>query len=254
MLLAVDAIPNTDLIAGYVSKIKLQFEDSFKPISRAAGANTDKGLLTSGARYRFSENTDVGAINYYSFDVINIFYAEANTVTYLTENIPLSLSAQFTDQRSIGSEAIGDFDTYSIGAKAVISYRGLVFSLAGTKTDDVRIRAPYGGSPSFLSLMLDDFDRADEEAWLLGLSYDFGLIGLQGLSASMKYAEGYTPDSGANASADQSEFNITLDYRPTIFGFNGLWLRYRYAKLDRDTGGIDVSNNRFIVNLEIPLL
>lgn len=256
MLRGFDYIPQVDFIGGYVSKIKLQNQDSFKPISRATGADdTDEGLVMAGARYRFNENTDIGAINYYSFDVLNIFYSEANYLTFLTEDIPVSLSAQFTDQRSVGSEAIGSFDTRTAGISASTSYKGFVLTLAGTKTDDNDgIRSPYGGRPSYISLMLEDFDRADEEAWLVGLSYDFSNIGLDGLSAFMNYAEGNTPDSGVNASPDQTEFDITVDYRPPFIPFDGLWIRYRYANLQRDGDGLDRTNNRFIINLDIPLL
>ncbi len=251
-----EVIKNVIFIGGYVSKIKLRPNDSFKPISRVLGdEDSNEGLLIAGARYLFNEDFDIGAISYYSFDVLNTFYAETNYLTYLTEEIPVSLSAQFTDQRSIGSEQAGRFDTRTGGARAAISYKGFILTLAGTKTNDNQsILSPYGGKPTYLSLMLDDFDRVDEEAWLVGLSYDFSSIGIEGLSAFMNYAEGYTPDSGQNASPDQKEFDITIDYRPPFIPLNSLWLRYRYGNRDREGDGVDRTDNRFIINFDIPLL
>ena len=77
--------------------------------------------------------------------------------------------------------------------------------------------------------MIKSFNRADEDAWLVGASYDFARIGLPGLSSFINYAQGYTPDSGANGSPDQSEFDITIDYRIQSDWFKGLWLRGRAA-------------------------
>jgi len=203
-----------------------------------------------------NEYSNFGAINYYSFNVINIFYTEANYLININKDIPLKLSAQFTDQQSIGDESIGNFDTRTGGVKASISYRGVVLTAAGTITDSENgISSPYGGRPSYLSIIVKDFDRADENAWLLGLAYDFSFIGINGLSAYTNYAQGYTPDSGNIASPDQSEWDITIDYRPEIPILEGLSLRYRRAKINQHgTGAIDLVDNRFIINWEIPLL
>jgi hypothetical protein len=252
-----NAIPNVDFITGYVNKMKSRGSDSFIHISSRAGATgTNDGLYMVGGRYRLNENSNFGAINYYSFNVMNIFYAEANHIINSRKEIPINLAAQFTNQQSIGDENIGNFNTNTGGIKASISYKGTVLSVAGTITDkDSRIRSPFGGRPSYISLMFEDFDRADENAWLVGLSYDFSFIGLNGLTAYTNYAEGYTPDSGNAASLDQSEFNITFDYQPKISFLEGFKLRYRYAQLNQDgTGAIDKTENRIILKWEIPLL
>ncbi|HIF52143.1 MAG TPA: outer membrane porin, OprD family [Thiotrichaceae bacterium] len=251
-----NALPKVNFIGGYVSKMKTRNSDSFKHLSSIAGATgTNDGLFMAGARYRINKHTNFGAINFYSFNIMNIFYTEANHLIKITDNIPLKLSAQFTDQRSIGNENIGNFDTRTGGVKASISYRGAVLTAAATITDKhAGIRSPYGGRPSYLSIIVKDFDRADEDAWLMGLAYDFSYIGLDGLSAYTNYAEGITPDTGSAASPDQSEWDITIDYRPQIPILEGLWFRYRRAEIDQDgTGAIDLVDNRFILNWEIPL-
>jgi outer membrane porin, OprD family len=252
-----NAIPKVDFIAGYIDKMKTRNSDSFKHLSEIAGATGSKdGLVMAGARYRYNDNSNFGVINYYSIDIMNIFYTEANHLINITNDIPLKLSAQFTDQRSIGSEDIGRFDTRTGSVKASISYHGAVLTAAASMTDDNSgIRSPYGGRPGFLSIMIEDFDRADEDAWLIGLAYDFSYIGINGLSAYTNFAKGYTPDSGSIASPDQSEIDITIDYRPEISFLKGMWIRYRYANLDQNgAGAIDKVDNRIILNWEVPLL
>ena len=87
------------------------------------------------------------------------------------------------------------------------------------------------------------------------MAYDFSFIGINGLSAYTNYAKGYTPDTGSAASPDQTEWDITIDYRPEMPILEGLWFRYRHAEVDQDgPGAIDLTDNRIILNWEIPLL
>jgi len=75
------------------------------------------------------------------------------------------------------------------------------------------------------------------------------------LTAYTNYAEGYTPDTGSIASPDQSEWDITVDYHPEFLPLKGLWLRYRRVDIDQDgPGAIDITDNRIILNWEIPFL
>ena len=141
------------------------------------------------------------------------FYGEANAVWKFGEDFALRLGTQYTGQDSIGDEIGGEFDTSVYGGKIAVSYRNAIVTAAFSSTDDSRILNPYGGYPGYLSLMLQSFNRAREDGWLLGLSYDFSRVGLPGLSGFLNYADGNTPDGGSLASPDQTEFNLTVDYR-----------------------------------------
>ena len=59
-------------------------------------------------------------------------------------------------------------------------------------------------------------------------------------------------DRGSRASADQKEFDLTVDYR---FGDvpQGLWIRARTAFVDQDGDGQDSQDYRLIVNYSVPL-
>jgi len=250
-------LKNTDFIVSHVTRMKTRNASSFKYISEVAGyKNTEKGLTMGGARYKFSQGNDIGAISQYAWDLWNTVYAETNTTWEPTEQTDIRLSLQYTDQRSVGDELDGDFDTYVFGGEVNVSNRGAILTLAFSSTDsDSKIRNPFGGYPGYLSLMVKDFYRADEDAWLVGLSYDFSHLGLDGLSSFFNYANGDTPDSGAAASPDQDEFDITVDYRFKKDFLKGMWLRLRYAYVDQDgPEGIDVTDFRVIVNYELPIL
>ena len=253
------SIPNLGLIAAHVTKIKKRNAVSFVPISEAAGfGGTNKGLTMAGFYYRVTDDIKFGAINQYAWDFMNTFYTEGHTLFSLTDEIPLRLAAQFTRQNSVGDKLDGDFYTHHFGTTAAISYRNATFSFAYSSTDkDSGIRKPFGGSPSYLSLMVKDFDRAGEDAWLVGGSYNFSRWGLPGLSGFVKYVWGDTPESGGSASPDQEELDLTLDYRITKGRFDGLWFRFRMAFLDQDEGfaeSQDIEDIRVIVNYDLSAL
>jgi hypothetical protein len=238
-------------------RIKKRDASNFVSMTEAAGLDgPDRAVSTAAARYTFSNGANVGLINHYGRDFMNIFYTEINSRARPILGLGLQFSAQFTSQNSVGDELGGDFDTRTRGAKLAASYGGLVLNLAHTSTDtSTGIQSYWGGKPSYLSLMVKDFDRAGEDAWLVGLSTDFRFWGENGLSGFINYAWSDTPDRGSNASPNQSEFDLTLDYKPESGLFKGLWFRLRGAFVDQDgSGSTDLQDIRFIANYDFSIL
>jgi len=238
-------------VAGHVTRVKLLDSDSFVPLSAAAGfADTNEGVTFAGARWNLDEDTNLAVINFASWDFLDIAYAEASKVVHLHPDVSALGSLQATYQGSIGDELGGESGTYHVGARISMSYRFAMLSVAYSYTDeDAPIRSPYGGSPSYLSLMLSDFDRAGERAWLTALSYTLGRFGLPGVGFNIKYANGI----GAGGDADRDELDVTIDVKPDRVFVPGLWFRFRYATLDGDDG-VTREDVRFILNYQIDLL
>jgi len=247
-----------DYIVGHLTKFKDYDSDDFVDMSEAAGAfETNKGLTLAGARIPLSDDCNVGAIDYYGWDTFNTFYAEATYHKVLMEGLDLRLSGQFTYQSSVGHELVGDFDTTHFGAKGAFAWRGAIITLAGSITgDDAGIRKPWGGSPSYLSIQRFDFDRANEKAVLLGLSYNTDYFSSLGLSSFINIAHGCDaedPSTGANL-PDHTEYDITIDCKPPHGFLEGLWIRARYNYVDIEGNDDTVRDFRIIVNYTIPLL
>ena len=246
-----------EFVAAQVTHMKRRNSDNFEPMSRAAGLQgTDEPVTVAGSRYNFSDSVNLGFINLYAWDFMNTFYTEGNTGWQVTEGLALGFSAQYTNQKSVGDELDGVFDTSVYGAKAGATYRGATLSFAFSSTDnDSRIRSPFGSYPGYLSLMIEDFNRAGEDAWLVGLAYDFSQAGLPGVSGFLNYAEGYTPNSDSTGLPDQRELDLTLDVRATQAPWDGLWLRLRHARVDQNGNfANDVRDWRVILNYKLPLL
>ena len=261
-----------DFIVGQVTDIKRRDSESFISMAEAAGVgdpdrggrvgdldssdnDSDRGTSMAGARYNFSDNTSIGAINYYTWDTFNIFYSEFNILKEWNDVFASRVFMQFTHQDSIGEELIGKFSTNHYGVRVRTSYKNTILTLAGTNTGTGRaILSPFGGRPSYLSLMRQDFDRANEVGVLVGLSHDFSSIGLHGLSAFTNIAWGNNAENSDTREnlSDITEYDFTVDYRPNIGVLNGIWLRARYAYVDFE-GGEDTQDTRIILNYEIPL-
>ncbi len=118
------------------------------------------------------------------------------------------------------------------------------------------IVSPYGGSPGYVSLMLSDFTRASEEAWLIGLSYDFRDFGWDGLTGYLNYTRGTGARDAGNGGSlpDVDEVDLTLDYRFQQGRLQGLWLRVRAAFSNDQIGSSRADNIRLIINYEFSLL
>lgn len=245
-------------IAGYVSKIKRKNEDEFIAMSEAAGiANSDDGVVMAGARYQTDSGVYGGAIMQRTEDAFDTLFAKGHYPLFSTETSKLMGFLQYTHQASQGDELLGEFSTSLLSAKLELQRGPITYKLGLSTTDDeAGIRKPYGNPANYLSIIVEDFDRAGEDAWMLGLAYDFKQVGIGKLSAFTTYVSGNTPDSGAVASPDQSELDFTVDYRIAEGALKNVWLRARAALVDQEEsqGGNDFLDVRFIANYSLDLI
>lgn len=242
-------------IAGHVTKMKQRDSESFNSMSEVAGSNGRKrGTSMAGARYRFNDDENIGAINYYTWDTFNIFYTELNLTQGWTDKFATKFSGQFTHQKSVGDELIGEFDTHQVGFQARTSYRNAKFTLAATNTgSDSAIKSPFGGRPSYLSIQIQDFDRANETGVLAGFLYNFEDFNLPEIQFFTNLAWGYNAEDSETGDdlPDQAEYDFTLDYKIDSGVLDGFWLRARYAYVDFE-GGESIEDKRIILNYSLP--
>jgi hypothetical protein len=242
---------------GYLDKVKLRNANEFVSMSKAAGVDgASHGMFYGGVRISPLENIHLGAINYYVEDTINIAYAELDYLYSFNDDLAIRARAQFSHQQSVGNDDLtgSSFDTWVLGGRIAMSYRNFTLSAGFTTTDsEMEIQNPFGSYPGFVSLMRRNFNRAGEDAWQVGVAYDFARLGLVGWSAFANYAEGYgARDSETRESLpNEREFNITVDYKPKSGFLGGFWLRLRGAVVETDQTSTDL---RVIFNHELPVL
>jgi hypothetical protein len=245
-------------VVGYISEMKKRNEETFQSMSEGAGiSDKERGMLTAGARYYLTPELPIAAIDYYVEDVWNIFYTEAIHKAKLTEDVGNTLSMQLADQRSAGDDLLRgeEFSTGFFGIQNAVSYRSVTLKLAYTRNDSGGdIRSPYGTYPGYNSSIVEDFNRAGEKSWQVGLGYNFGRLGLKGLGISLAHVHGNEAinEDSKEAISDKQENDVTIDYKFEEGTLNGLWLRAR-AGLVEEEGRGTTEDYRIIVNYEIPI-
>lgn len=244
---------------GYITKIKERNSDRFVWMSQDAGADVKRGVVVGGGNVSYKGFT-FGAIDYYSDDIINIFYTEGSYKLPVTDRLGFLFSAQFTDQRSVGEDLLTgySFETNQFGMKADMSYGGGILTLAYTRNSKgADLQNPWSGYPGYTSVQVQNFSNAGENAFMVKLSYDFSGLGLEGVAAYARFVHGWgmvEPSTKAPV-PNENEFDADIQWRPQWKFLKGLWFRVRYANVHQYEGPKNTINDfRVIVNYDLPLL
>jgi hypothetical protein len=254
-----EGVPKLNYGFGYIDKIKPRNSDRFISMSRAAGAEVNRGVVGGGVNVAFPAFS-LGVIDYYSEDIINIGYAEAKYTVSITERVGLVLSAQFTDQRSVGDDFLtgNAFSTDQAGVKADMNYGGSIFTLAYTRdSTGADLQNPWSSCPGYTSVQVQSFNRAGEAAFMIRGSYDLSRLALKDLATYALWVHGWgAVDPVTKAEVyQQDEYDLDLQWRPKFGGLQGLWFRVRYAHVDqRGVSDATINDFRVIVNYDLSLL
>ena len=236
---------------GYFDSIKERNSDEFVSMAEDAGADVERGVFTAGVIYENGKKFSIGAIDYYSPDIINIAHAEAKVELPLSADVRPRLAVQFTDQRSVGDDLLeGDsFSTQQFGIKADLPVKKALFTIGYTNiTDGAGIKNPWSGNPGYTSVQVQEFNRAGESALILRVGYEFPWV--EGLSAYALAVFGTTPDPAGQYRQDEYDFN--LQWVPPKGFLKGLSLRVRYAIAEQHGGDVDtLTDFRAICNYVI---
>ncbi len=247
--------------AGYIDKIKTQNDSTFQSMSQAAGAQVARRVFAGGLIFSYG-NFQIGGINYYSPDIINIGYGETRYTLKITALLGVLFSAQFTDQQSVGANLLNgsSFHGTHWGLMTDISYRNGILTLAYTNTSTgANMLSPWSSYPGYTSVQVKNFDRAGEEAFLIRGSLNFARFGLEELTSYAAWVDGWGAVNPADNSPvfQQDEYNLDLQWIPKGKFLKGFWFRGRYAHIDSREGnstGFPINDVRFIINYDFPLL
>jgi hypothetical protein len=254
-----DGAPQLVYGGGYILKIKEKAAENFIGMSEKAGATAQRGVAVLGCRYSHG-GFSLGAIDYYSDDIINIGYAETSYTMMFPDELGVRFAAQFTDQRSTGGNLLTGsyFSTSQVGVKADVSYRAGIISLAYTTVSSgYNLQKPWSDNPGYTGAMVTDYNKAGTETITAKLSYDFRRIGLESLSAYLLYAHGWgMVDQTTKAPLpDENEFNADLQWRPKLPYLSGLWVRGRYGVVHQYEGSKQYTHDgRIFVSYDFQLM
>src|SRR5213075_2879013 len=138
---------------GYFYAIKERNDSEFVSMAQDAGADVQHGVWSGGALYQ-NGKFNIGAIEYYCDDVINIAYAESNLEVPLADDWKLRFAGQYVDQGSVGDNLLQghSFSGHQFGIKVELPIRKSMFAAAFTKSSGiVNLQARWTGSPGYTS-------------------------------------------------------------------------------------------------------
>ena len=122
---------------GYVWRMKPRDSNDFISMSSQAGAPGDsEGLILTSIKLTPIKDLVIYGGNFYVPDVFNTAFGKAEYLIPLAKDLGLQFGVQFTDQRSVGDDRIGDFSTWNFGAGARLLWRGLTLGVATHFTGD----------------------------------------------------------------------------------------------------------------------
>ena len=253
-------------LAGYLWKIKPRNSDKFVSMAEQAGATgSNDGVIMGGVRLTPLPGLRLDLTEQYGINTFNTVYLEGEYLLPLDGDWKLRLGAQYTDQRAVGDALVANAATKNWitqvgGARVQALYQDLTLSAGFSITASGNtIQSPWGTYPGYLSLIQQDFDQANEKAWLVGLAYDFSKTVTQGLSANFNFAWGtgaINPQTTAKV-GDEKEYDLTVDYRPPWRKpsfLQGMWLRVRGVILDQQDANELGWQIRLILNWERDLI
>ena len=253
-------------LAGYLWEIKPRNEDDFIAMSAQAGVRREHdGVALAGVRLIPREGLRIDLNDAWGIDMFNTLYGEVDYLHPIDKDWKLRFGAQFTDQRAVNNARVQNardrhWDTQVGGLRTQMIYRDFTLTGAFSITASGNtIQSPWGSYPGYLSMIDQDFNRANEKAMLVGVAYDFSNVLARGLSAYTNIAWGWdaiNPTTRARA-PDQTEYDVTVDYRPPWLlpaFLRGLWFRARAAVLDQEDARKTGYQFRFILNWERDLL
>lgn len=252
--------------AGYVAKEKTRNAIEFLNMAKVAGApeNVSEGMILAGATFAPDDSFKARVSAYHVPNILSSGYVDAAKLFTITDDLDLRLSAQFMVQGSTGGHLLTGqaFSTWSGGVDLDVIWGPVTLSAIYTQTGSAAAyRSPYGSWAGYTMMLLRDFNRANEGAFMVGTKIDMAAVKLPGFALSTNFTFGngaINATTGAPLSTN-SEYDFTLDY---LFANSALdwpewlrplWLRGRIGMLDQFQNGTlsTIRDYRVIANYEI---
>lgn len=245
--------------AGFLTSMKTRDADDFVNMAEVAGVDASEQMYLGGITLSPTEDVGASTSFYIVPNLLASSYSDGSWSLDLSGGSLLKLSGQFMIQTGIGEELLTgpDFTPWVLGIMANYTRHGLTLTVGYTANgSDDTWQAPYGMWPGYTNMLINEFNRAGEQAILLGASYDFADVGAAGLTAGLSVAVDTVVDDGLPM---WTEYDLSAAYSFSSTGGLPAWLsplslsaQYGILQSRERDGETEMSDQlRLILNYEI---
>jgi len=220
------------LEGGTARAVKPRTSERFQPMGEALGVRDQELVWFGGVTWRRDEHLRAQIWHYIANNIWRDWYVQVNADRKLSGDLALFTDLRYLRRRETGRALAGAQGTSMSGGTLGATWRGATLYGACERIGDRLVQRPWGHS-LVISEQVESCDQARQHAWLLGLGYDLGRLGLRGLKANVS-GSWYTVPAVSTA-ARQERREIDYDLR---FAFGSSWeARVRYAEVRAETNG-----------------
>jgi hypothetical protein len=255
-------IDGLTLDAGRLSQVNQRNSSDFEDMSASTGSAGATGIKSSktsdafdfaGLSYRWNEQWS-GAWHYGELEDI-----------YRQHILSLTHNLRLDDQRSLRSElrvararddgsSNVDNDAYGL----MLTWRQAAHSVAFAyqrMAGDTGYAYIAGSDPFLFNyVQFGDFANRDERSWQARYDYDFGALGIPGLSFMSRYVRGSDIElGGGRPSGEEWERNTDIAYVFQSGPLRNLGVKWRNATIRTRHFANDLDDNRLILSYTLPL-
>lgn len=182
--------------------------------------------------------TRVQLWHYTATDIWQDWYIAADAATRPVHDLSWFGNIRLLRRLEDGRALAGPQGTWMAGATGGAQWRGWTVSVTGSRIGERLVQRPWGHDLA-ISEQVEPCNDPREKAWLVRAGFDFGRLGLAGLTASVGYSE-YAAPLGATGRQAQSEIDYDLRY-----AFASGWeARVRFARVHAERNGQPSEGNR----------
>ena len=245
--------------AAYLTATKTRGSDEFDNFADVVGVAGNEPMYLGSLTLTPDDDIKARTSLYLVPNILTSSYTDGHWNLGEHHGLSFDLSSQFMIQSGTGRERLTgpDSTAWVFGIMGDVTRGGLTLTAGYTANgSDNSWQAPYGMWPGYTNMLIGVFDRAGEQAVLLGAAYDFTHLGIPGLNVSVQTA------LDTHVAEDQpmwSEYDFMADYDLSAIENLPHWLsplslRAQYALLQSDgrESGSNLSEElRVILNYEL---
>lgn len=256
-------IAAVDYFAGYVAAIKPKDYSTFINMADRAGApNQNAGMGLMSLKYGSLGDLRLRGSVYYVPDILTSSYGDVGKTVPLNDWLKFRFESNVMVQGSNGLNLLtGEpFSTWSAGVRTTLLLNDFTVWGAYTQVGSTAAyRTPYGQWIGYTKQITLDFDRANERAWQVGITYNFAGIGLPGLTllASGTFGNGAINATTGAPLSNNNEYDFDMIYQVASKSapewLQPLQLRGRMGLVDQTLNGsvTTINDYRLILNYEL---